>query len=415
VLTQLPGRDMTVDAWLDETFAAVARVPAAGPPPVVWAFTPFYTGNPFQAVLYSGFAQTGMVAAPAFHADDLRKATDGWPADLPLVVHVHWLNRVLAKVKDAAQADAAVDRHNELLDLLKSRAARLVWTVHNVLPHDIDFEEQEVRLRRDVLDRVDLVHVMSSRTPEMVSQWFTLPADRTYHCDHPGYQGVYPDWIGRTDARRRLRIPDGSTTLLLMGALKPYKGLSELFDAVDTVNREEPGSVTLVVAGKPDNAPETVEFIDRAARHPAVRLLAGQVPDVDVQVLFRAADVVALPYRRSLNSGVLALGLSYDRPVLLPASSGSLPLVPQASVTYDSEDPGGLLDAVRRCTPLTPELEAAAAAAGSRIHRATVTRRFAEDMRHWADTGRLPERPDADTPAAVTAVAVEQEQEKVSL
>jgi beta-1,4-mannosyltransferase len=395
----MPGRDQSSDGWVSETFAALARMPVDGPDPIVWPYTPFYSGNPFQAVLYSGFVDRGVVAVPTFRADDLRHSTRNWPADLPLVVHLHWLNRVLAKAETDEQASQAIGRHAELLDLLRTRGARLVWTVHNALPHDIRFEAQEVRLRQDVIDRVDLVHIMSPRTPELVADWFTLPADRLYHCDHPGYQGVYPDWVSRTDARRRLRIDDDAVVLLLTGALKPYKGLLELLEAVERVSAQRPGSVVLVVAGKPDDDPQTEAFITRAAQHPAVRLIPGKIPDVDIQVLMRACDVVALPYRRSLNSGVLALALSYGRPVLLPANSGSVPLVQDgAAVIYDpgAEGPEGsadveaLTEAIRSC--LTLDLDAAsraAALAGTRIDRAGIARKYATDLRRWADTGRI--------------------------
>jgi beta-1,4-mannosyltransferase len=375
VLTSLPGRDQSIEGWVSQTFAAVARVPVDGPDPVVWPFTPFYTGNPFQSVLYSGFIDQALIAAPTFRVEDLRIATRNWPADLPLVVHLHWLNQVLAKAKTDTDARDAVSRHTDLLDRLKARGARLVWTVHNMLPHDTAFEAQEVRLRQEVIERVDLVHIMSSRTPEMVSPWYTLPADRIYQCEHPGYHGVYPDWISRRDARRRLRIPDGAVALLLTGAIKPYKGMAEILDAVDQTSRQRPGSVVLIVAGKPDDAAETRDFLARASAHPAVRLLPGQIADADIQILMRACDVVAVPYRRSLNSGVLALALTYGRPVLLPANAGSVPLVDDgAGVIYQPDE---------------PDAAAAAAQAGLRIHRASVAQRFAADLRNWADTGLI--------------------------
>ena len=396
MLTALPGRDQSSEGWVSETFAALARIPVDGPEPIVWPFTPYYSGNPFQAMLYGGFVDQAIVAAPTFRAADLRHSTRNWPADLPLVVHLHWLNQVLAKATTQDQADQALSDHVELLDLLKARGARLIWTVHNALPHDTEFEAHEVRLRREVIDRVDLVHIMSPRTPAMVAPWFTLPPERLYQCDHPGYHGVYPDWVSRTDARRRLRIPDDAVALLLTGALKPYKGLLELFEAVHRVSAERPGSVVLVVAGKPDDAPETQQFIASAAAHPAVRLLPDKIPDGDIQVLMRAADVVALPYRRSLNSGVLALALTYGRPVLLPSNSGSVPLVNDpvapAAVIYDQDDAGALTDAVRSC--LTLDLDTAGRAAqraGARIDRATITQKFATDLRRWADTGSIGE------------------------
>jgi beta-1,4-mannosyltransferase len=391
MLSSMPWRDQTPQSWVTETFGGVSRVPV-DQSPLVWAFTPFYTGNPFQAVLYSRFFDSGMVAAPAFRAADLAHATRGWPHDLPLVVHLHWLNQVLSAATSEAEAQQALDGYVDLLDLLLARGARLVWTVHNVLPHDIRFEAQEVALRQAVIDRAALIHIMSPRTPELLAPWLTLPQDRIYQCDHPGYQGVYPDYVTQADARRRLRVPDGSVALLLTGALKPYKGMTELLTSVQEVNRDRPGAVTLIVAGRPDTAPETEQFMAAAVHEPAVRLLPGKIADTDMQVLLRAADVVALPYRRSLNSGVLALGLGFGRPALLPDTSGSVPLVSGgAGVVYDPDDAHGLTAAVRACTELDLDAAgAAAAAAGERIHPAVVASRFAADLRAWAATGAIP-------------------------
>ncbi len=408
MLISMPGRDQSTEGWAAETFSALARMPVEGPEPVVWSFTPYYTGNPFQNVLYTRFATQSLVAAPTFRATDLLVTTRNWPGDVPLVVHLHWLNQVLARAADDRAADRAVAEHAEMLDTLKSRGARLVWTVHNVLPHDARFEAQEVRLREQVVQRADLVHVMSSRTVEAVEDWFSLPHEKIYQCDHPGYQGVYPDWIGRTEARRRLRIPDGAVALLLTGAVKPYKGLADLLEAVDRVSRVRPGEIVLIVAGKPDEAPETRDFVAAAAAHPAVRLLPVQVPDVDIQVLMRAADLVALPYRRSLNSGVLALALSFGRPVLLPSNSGSLPVVEGgAALVYPPDGVEALTEAVFGCLDADlGALEKAAEVAGRRIDRELVSERFAADMRSWADTGVIPETaPDAELSVHTEAIA----------
>jgi glycosyltransferase involved in cell wall biosynthesis len=106
----------------------------------------------------------------------------------------------------------------------------------------------------------------------------------------------------------------------------------------------------------------------------------------------RACDVVALPYRRSLNSGVLALALTWGRPVLLPDNAGSVPLVEDgAGLIYPGDDPEALVEAIRSC--LDWDLTAANAAAveaGARIDRATIANRFATDLRTWADTNQIP-------------------------
>jgi hypothetical protein len=57
----------------------------------------------------------------------------------------------------------------------------------------------------------------------------------------------------------------------------------------------------------------------------------GLVPDGDLGVWLRASNVVALPYRRILNSGSLLLAATFACPVILPSDT---PLVR----VYDGQD-----------------------------------------------------------------------------
>ena len=59
------------------------------------------------------------------------------------------------------------------------------------------------------------------------------------------------------------------------------------------------------------------EFLSLAG-DPRIRLTLGHVPDDQVQVYLRAADLVALPFRDITNSGSALLALGFDRPVLVP-------------------------------------------------------------------------------------------------
>jgi hypothetical protein len=121
-----------------------------------------------------------------------------------------------------------------------------------------------------------------------------------------------------------------------------------------------------------------------------------------MQVLMRACDLVALPYRRSLNSGVLALALTFGRPALLPSNSGSLPVVEGgAALVYPPDGVTALTEAVFSCLEADLEaLDRGALVAGQRIDRRVIAERFAADMRSWVDTGVVPE----SSPAAEVSV-----------
>jgi len=92
---------------------------------------------------------------------------------------------------------------------------------------------------------------------------------------------------------------------------------------------------------------------------------------------------------------VLALALTWGRPVLLPDNSGSVPVVTgpsgTAGLVYPAQTPGALTEAVRGASTWDADaVTTAAVAAGRRIDRATVAARFAGDLRSWSDGAVLP-------------------------
>ena len=354
------------------------------------AYYPVVRGNPFQALLYSRLSGAGLTAVPTYDIDTtLTVAQEISGSGLDYVVHIHWLNVVMAKADDEATAREQLKTYLERLHALKDQGARLMWTVHNVLPHETRFPDLEAELRQGVVAAVERVHVMSPRTRELVAPWFDIPAEKLLSVPHPAYQNVYPSWMSRQQARSELGVPPDVTAFLLIGRVQPYKGLTELLDAFDRLCEREPGRYALLVAGPPNREDETQAFRERLLTHPAAYAALRKVPDDELQVYLRAADLAVFPYRRSLNSGALALALTFGLPVVLREDSGEGARVsPSYALQYDGLDPDGLVTALAQAarTLATPQASAAAAGAADRIAPARVSGAFAAACRAWIDT-----------------------------
>jgi D-inositol-3-phosphate glycosyltransferase len=128
------------------------------------------------------------------------------------------------------------------------------------------------------------------------------------------------------EARDRLGIHSREKTILFFGHIAPYKGLECLVSAFkQIVSRRE--DYRLVVAGRPKNC-ETYWNGIRGEIHEGVQkrqiLLRDEfIPDEDIELYMKAADVLVLPYRYIYQSGVLFLGYSFGLPVVA-ADVGSL-------------------------------------------------------------------------------------------
>ena len=332
--------------------------------PVLVFYHPIASYNPYQSLLYGQMWEHGAAAIPLHDLDELPDIAALTRTGAHVVLHLHWTNKVL---EGAATDEAARERMLAFLgqlDAFRSAGGHLVWTIHNVLPHDCERPGLEAELQQAIVDRCDLVHVLSANTSEVVAEWFSVPATKTLHVPHPSYGGAYVDTISRTEARYELGIAPDETVYALLGAIKPYKGADRLLDAFDVLCERDPARRRLIVAGLPDRTGAVEPFLERCELHPFVKLFARRILPEEMPVFLRAADIVVLPYLRVLNSGVLMLALTFGLPVVAPAVGGlAETLTPAVGRTFPADEDDGLLEALISADELRTEAARSAALA----------------------------------------------------
>jgi glycosyltransferase involved in cell wall biosynthesis len=144
--------------------------------------------------------------------------------------------------------------------------------------------------------------------------------------------------------------------------VRAYKGLHTLLKAYARV--AEKLDATLLIVGEfyEDRAPYDAE-ISALGIGARVRVIDRYIPDEEVEVYFRAADLVVLPYRSATQSGITQTAFAFGRPVVVTAVGG-LPDVVDDGVTgyvVPPDDPPALAAAVERffATDAAPSMSAA--------------------------------------------------------
>ena len=274
----------------------------------------------------------------------------------------------------------AAKRIMYFLGLRKLKRRSCVWTAHNLISHDAPGAAYEIRMMQKLIDCCDGIIVMSKAAEVALRETYRISA--TTHVaviPHGHYIDAYPNDILRDQARRKLDISSAARVVLFLGRILRYKGVDVLLDAFCEVAHE--GDI-LVLAGPAGDAKFAGE-LQRKARErspvdPELRIQAGLVPDDELQVYFQACDLVALPFRRILNSGGLLLAMSFGRCVVAPRM-GSIPEVacPEAYFGYDPKDPDGLATALRLALD-QPDL----------LERGAASMQFARERYDWSDIGR---------------------------
>lgn len=216
----------------------------------------------------------------------------------------------------------------------------VVWTVHNALPHESSRIDRV--LRRFLLA---IAHpVVHCATARRALGWASRSATVI---PHGSYAGWYPETLDREEARSRLGFAPTDRVLLCFGQLRAYKGVEELIRAFHAMPQE---NLKLVVAGRPASPAEAARLraLQRDVDDERVKLHLDHVPDDEVQVFFKACDLVVLPYLRVLTSGVAVLGLTFGRGLIVPRTGCLVELAQSGcAIGYDPLSPGGLAEALR--------------------------------------------------------------------
>lgn len=205
---------------------------------------------------------------------------------------------------------------------------KVVFTAHNVNAAKRD--ENDSTLNRITLRTqyrlADCVFVHTQKAKAELVEGFGIPSARVTLIPFGINNAVPHTNLTSAEAKQELRIANDEKTILFFGRITPYKGLEYVIDAVRELSRTNQ-KYRLVIAGRPDNCESYWNSIrtDLAQDIESGRVLlrSSFIPDNEVEVYFKAADVLALPYKEIYQSGVLFLAHSFGLPVIA-ADVGSL-------------------------------------------------------------------------------------------
>jgi glycosyltransferase involved in cell wall biosynthesis len=264
--------------------------------------------NPYTRALYESVAEQG------FEVREL--SYPGMAFRAPDIVHLHWPELTFLAGTRRWRVVARLVLFYTCFGIGRLRGTRMVWTCHNVAPHEERSTPLLRRISRRMLTRsVDGVICLTESGVHALREAYPELRDRpTRVVPHGHYRGFYDLGGDKTGARDSLGIGN-RIFLATVGQIRPYKNVPALIDAVAALDRPD---LLLGVAGNPAGPELAREIRERAARLPDVRLELGFLPDETLSTWLLAADAIVLPYRAIQNSGSALLALSAGRPVIVP-------------------------------------------------------------------------------------------------
>jgi glycosyltransferase involved in cell wall biosynthesis len=292
--------------------------------------------NPYQDLLYGEMRSLGVQVSYLGELTGSRTVNvlllpveaGLWRLAGARVIHLHWVfafsfpgARRWPVLRRAAQAWFLV-----WLRVCRILGMRLVWTAHNVVPHEPVFAD-DVAMRRTLARASQLVVAHSQATLVELARLGAAPA-RSAVIRHGPLAGEGP-----------VRPPGqggGPREFLFLGRIEEYKGADDLLAAFGAM----PGDLAarLTVAGKCQDARLRARLLLLARDcGPNLTLRLEFVPDGELAALLAAADVVVLPFRRVTTSGTAMLAMSYGRPLIVPDLPQLAEFPERAVLRYDGQ------------------------------------------------------------------------------
>jgi len=241
------------------------------------------------------------------------------------ILHIHWPEQVFwaggSRLRTAARAAATL----LALRRLSARGTRIVWTVHNLSPHDLPNPQKLLWnfYQPELVRIVDGFMTLSPSTLDTVRERIpNLAGKMSDYAWHPAYPDTMRSRAVRARVRQQLGIPPDADVVGFLGQVRPYKGVDELI-RVFRETRDQ--NLFLLIAGKPSRE-YGQEIAALAAGDDRIRLRLQFLDSGEFCELTAATDLIVAPYRDYLHSGTLIHAASSARPVLTPATpfSGDL-------------------------------------------------------------------------------------------
>jgi len=269
------------------------------------------------------------------------------------VLHIHWPSFLYFDPHSLRKTYTGLLRFIVLLELMRRRGARIVWTAHNLYPHDGGRHELSHRIaRRAITRRADIVLAHGPTAAAIVAREFQIPTEKIRVINHGHWIEFHSRTVTAAEARAQLGIETDRYVYAFVGSCKPYKNLELLIETFAQLVANKPGdNSVLLIAGSfaSDSYRAHIEALLHKLPAQRWRLHAEFIADEDIQHYVLAGDALVLPYAEILTSGSAMLGLSFGRPVVAPNAGGLRDMVDEScGLLYEANHTDGLLAALEK-------------------------------------------------------------------
>jgi len=260
------------------------------------------------------------------------------------VLHLHWLH-VFYRLDTLEATVERCARFTENLAYARELGYRIVWTLHNLYPHERPFPDVDRIARQAVCEAADHVIAHCDYGLRAAARYFHRTTEISI-VPHGNFIDVFPNEISPETARERLGIPSDSFVYVYFGNARAYKGIESLIDAFLRIDDDRARLVLMMRVAVDVAYGEALEEMTRGDGRIQVHV-SSFFPEADFQSYLNAGDVGVFPFSEVMTSGSTIAGLGFGLPAIVPRLGCLSELIDEScGITYDAAHEDGLADAM---------------------------------------------------------------------
>ncbi len=198
--------------------------------------------------------------------------------------------------------------------LIKAVGMKLVWTVHDVLPHENYFLNNS-NVMKFLAASADRKIVHSNQTTKlMASLGFNT---KSTSCVPIGsYGSLYKNTISKRKSLSILGLKYTDFVFGMFGKIEEYKNPLQLIMAFKNANID---NSALCIAGQCPNSELKEKMETAAGADTRIKLHLEFIDDDNVQMYLNAMDVLVYPFSDITTSSSVLLAMAFGKPVICPS------------------------------------------------------------------------------------------------
>lgn len=260
------------------------------------------------------------------------------------IFHIHWTYGFTPPIQSIVFRTIYFFYFVLIFFWIKILGFKVVWTVHNILPHEKQFVNDF--LARRFLARISDAKIVHCKNTIEEMKKNGLNTKNVSVISIGNYIDVYSNTSTRQESRKRLGIQDDKFVFLHFGNIRSYKGIDHLLEIFKKLNKSHPNTF-LLIGGKCSFL-KSKKLLNKYKNDRNIKIFDNYIPDRKVQYYFNASDVVVFPFKKVTTSSSVILALSFKKPIIAPRL-GCLKDIPnRLGFFYEEKEINGLIRCMKK-------------------------------------------------------------------